>query len=428
MKLKLSDKRVEAGPRTVIEWSPDSVRLYEPGAKEPVQSRIPDLPALLGGRPVVVVLSRRSAFVRTTRLPDAAKADVAKILALQLDGLFPVAASELAVDFVMTEDRNVDGRLAIVVAAPTQIIEDVRNELSALNIERILPLALGGELIAQNLELESGAIIEECDEGLSIDVIAGGHLRASRVVPKLANASEIQQEIAKSFAMAKAESGSVIAAGNLLFDGLTRSVADTSLIAISQNPPDLHLEPPQVSAKRQQILLDARKRLAMFMIVAAIGVIAVVYDIRQTGAESTSKVENSWTARIRELKNTKTSIQSRLTKLTALDTTLDRAFEAKQPLCDVATAFTNSVPQGLWLTGMSLERGKEGTVRGISTNNALLTKYLDTLAESDRFRDVKLLFANNSEIEGQPVVNFSITAHVIGNFPLIEAEKKKRKR
>ncbi|MEQ1936136.1 MAG: PilN domain-containing protein [Fimbriimonadaceae bacterium] len=87
--------------------------------------------------------------------------------------------------------------------------------------------------------------------------------------------------------------------------------------------------------------------------------------------------------------------------------------------------FTLYAPQGLWLTGMGLERGKEGTVRGIATTNDVLSKYLDALSEDPRFRDVKLLFANNSEIEGQPVVNFSITAHIVGNFPLMEAEKKR---
>jgi Fimbrial assembly protein (PilN) len=425
MKLKLADSGVGLGPRTVIEWSPDAIRVFEPGAKGATEARKEGLATLVGSRPVVVALSRRCAFVRTTRLPDAAKADVAKILELQLDGLFPVASKDLAVDFVMTSDRNVDGRLAIVVAAPTEIIEDVRNELGHLNIERIIPLALGGELLASGLKLSSAAIVEECEEGLSIDIIDGGHLRTSRVVPQPESAAEIQSEISKSFAMAKVQPGEVVAAGELLFDGLTHSVSDTSLSAISQNPPDLHLEPPQVSAKRLQEKVKSRQVLAVGAWVLAIVVVSCIWLIRARGQSEVELVEKEWNARIKSLKDSKALANSRKVKLVSLDTTLDRAFESPQPLSDVATVFTLYAPQGLWLTGMGLERGKEGTVRGIATTNDVLSKYLDALSEDPRFRDVKLLFANNSEIEGQPVVNFSITAHIVGNFPLMEAEKKR---
>ncbi len=426
MKLKLADSGVGIGPRTVIEWSPEAIRVFEPGAKGATEARLDDVATLVGSRPVVVALSRRCAFVRTTRLPDAPKADVAKILQLQLDNLFPVASSNLAVDFVMTSDRNVDGRLAIVVAAPTEIIEEVRNELRHLNIERIIPLAIGAELMAANLHLESAAIIEDCEEGLSIDVIESGHLRASRVVPKPANATEIQSEIAKAFAMAKVQSAQVVAAGDLLFDGLTQSVADSSLSAISLNPPDLHLEPPQVSAKRLEQQVSSRRTLAFGAWILAVLVVSCVWLIWAREVRDTEVIEAEWNARIKNLKDSKALANSRKVKLAALDTTLDRAFEVKQPLSDVATVFTLYAPQGLWLTGMSLERGKDGTVRGIATTNEMLSKYLEALAEDPRFRDVKLLFANNSDIEGQPVVNFSITAHIVGNFPLIEAEKKKK--
>ena len=43
-----------------------------------------------------------------------------------------------------------------------------------------------------------------------------------------------------------------------------------------------------------------------------------------------------------------------------------------------------------------------------------------------RFRNVQLIFANNAEIEGTPVVQFAITAHVVGNFPLVDDAGKKR--
>jgi hypothetical protein len=106
-----------------------------------------------------------------------------------------------------------------------------------------------------------------------------------------------------------------------------------------------------------------------------------------------------------------------------VDTSLDLAFEPKQRLGDVTFLVNNLCPEGLWLTGLTIERGKLALIRGTAINGEAVYKYLDRLTTQDRFRDVKLVFANNGQIEKVSVVQFSISAHVVGNLPLAEAKK-----
>jgi len=79
------------------------------------------------------------------------------------------------------------------------------------------------------------------------------------------------------------------------------------------------------------------------------------------------------------------------------------------------------------LTGVTLERGKPVQVRGASTDSAGVKQFLEKLNASDRFRDVKLSFANDAKIDDVPVSQFALTATAVGNLPLAEPDKKKRK-
>ncbi|MCH7945413.1 MAG: hypothetical protein IIC73_05280, partial [Armatimonadetes bacterium] len=54
-------------------------------------------------------------------------------------------------------------------------------------------------------------------------------------------------------------------------------------------------------------------------------------------------------------------------------------------------------------------------------------QYTAGLALSDRFTEVKLAYASNSDIEDTEVVQFSVTAHVVGNLPLVEKKSSRRR-
>ena len=107
---------------------------------------------------------------------------------------------------------------------------------------------------------------------------------------------------------------------------------------------------------------------------------------------------------------------------------IKRAFEPAQKASDVMTLIANQSPKGLWLTGITFERGKTTFVRGTSKDSAGVSDYLQALTTEERLRDVKLVFANNGDIDKTPVVQFSIQGFAVGNLPLVDAKKKKGSR
>jgi hypothetical protein len=51
---------------------------------------------------------------------------------------------------------------------------------------------------------------------------------------------------------------------------------------------------------------------------------------------------------------------------------------------------------------------------------------VSALSKQSRFRDVRLVFANAGEVEGEKIVQFNITAFPVGNLPIIQTSKKKK--
>jgi Tfp pilus assembly protein PilN len=88
---------------------------------------------------------------------------------------------------------------------------------------------------------------------------------------------------------------------------------------------------------------------------------------------------------------------------------------------------SNRIPEGAWLNGFSLERGKLLQVRGTSKSSETVSEYMRNLQAEPRLRDVRLVSANNAAIETNQVVQFSVSAFPVGNLPLIEFGKKKSK-
>lgn len=409
-----------SGPYPVIEWSTGSMRLYDPVSRR-VDTVTPERAAeLLGGRPVIVAISRRAAFVRTTRLPDAAKIEVARILQLQVDKLFPIGSSSAAIDFVLTNDKNNEGRLAIVAATPSENLARIRTELRGLNIDRIVPAAMGSIPLASDLGETRVAIVQDSSEGLAIDLIEDGLLKASRIVPQPDSAGEIISEVNRSWAMSKSDPGRIAAAGGLVFDGADIATPMSSLAAMSVEPPELDLEDPNTIANREMGKIKRARSVAVATWVAAAACAITIMYYRAADAKAVQAADKAWQNKTRALRVSTDRARGEASKLSTQGVTLTAAFEPKQFVGDLAVIYATSAPKDLWLTGMNIERGKTSTIRGVSLTHQAVSAYLETLASTERFRDIKLNFMNDGEIEDSPVVNFSISMHIIGNFPLQE--------
>jgi hypothetical protein len=129
-------------------------------------------------------------------------------------------------------------------------------------------------------------------------------------------------------------------------------------------------------------------------------------------------------ARLKRATTLQKAVQADLTRYADGESILARAFSPAQKLSDVVTLAAIKVPKGIWLTGVSVERGKDLQIRGISKTSQLVTTYVDALAAESRFRNVRLVFANDSTIDEEKVTQFSISAFPVGNLPLLDPGKK----
>lgn len=411
----------ELGQIPVVEWSLTQARLYSPVTGKVTTG--PSIASIRGGlgdaNEVVVAVSRRSSFLRTARLPDAAKSEVAKILDIQIGQLLPVTPTDAAIDFYLTEDRNSEGRLAVIAAVRSETLRALEDDLAenGLRARSVVPAALGSSLLAKNSGRTECAIIERVPEGLAIDIISEGELRSSRVVP-MPEPAQVDDEVTRSFAVAKVPKSDTVTIGEFTFPEANAHLQISGLSTLAGGVLPLNLEPPEVVSKRASDRMARARRVALALWVGAIGLAFIVYDWRSSDAAVVAKGEAKWRSTLGALRKTKEQGDTKLASLRKIDGALNLAFEPKQRLSDVVYILNSLAPEGLWITGINVERGKLAQLRGTATTGEAVTKYLERLATVDRFRDVKLVFANNGQIEKVNVVQFSISAHVVGNFPL----------
>lgn len=419
---------MQPSPLPVVEWSPHGIRVLDQAGKKVLSGKeVGDLRHSISGSRVVLALSHRSVLVRAVRLPNAPKEEVAKILAIQLGSLLPIQPEEASVDFSLTDDINSEGRLAVVCAVKSEHLRQAMAQIEAagLQVEAVVPSAMGNAQRVRQLGGSGIAAVEAVPEGFAIDIWAGGVLRASRVVPA-GSTDSIADEVCRSFSVAKLPCGPSVALGGLQFEGAEFPVAETGLEGLAVGPWPINLELPEVLARREHKRLDRYKRYAFWLWFAVLTLTAIVWTSRWLDAKEAAKVEKGWQTKLSSLKATMGQATTKLNQLTTNASLLALGFEPKQRMVDVAALIAATTPEGVWMTGLTLERGKPLTMRGTAMNSEAVAVFLEKLSAMDRFRDVKLAFANNAVIEGTNVVQFSITAHVIGNLPLIPEDKKKR--
>ena len=423
----------------VVVWSPGRVEAFDPlSGRTHVGASAVEIAGALGeGRVVVAAISRRNAFVRTARVPDATRHEIAQVLALTIANHVPVPAGDLAYDFRITDDVSADGRLIVIGAARIESLQAALADLAAAGLKatRVLPAAFGSELVAAHAGHKTCAVAEMTAEGLCIDLVTEGGVRYSRVAPTPADPALAANEVRRSFEIAGLPIGPVVAAGGLSLPG-AQTVEETTLraLAMGADAIDIALESPETTAARRHSVEASRSRLAALLVGALLVMSGVVYFDYSEAATKAAASDAKYRAALRTVVSAKTAAETRATKAEALAKALDRAFDPAQPYGDVLGVLAAQAPDGVWLTGISIERGKPLIVRGTALQNEAVSTYLDSLrlaaenapdgnAVHPRFRDVKLVVANNSNIEMIPVVQFSVSAHSIGNVPLVERTK-----
>ncbi len=415
----------------VVEWSPRGAAVLDPNTGH--TSTSDTLQEALGriGNPreVGVAVSRQSSFVKAMWLPDVGRDDARQVLNMAMSRAFPSGVGELAFDFRTTAVKGPEGRLAVVGAVKSETLARIHQELGECGTKAawVCPTAVGSMVLAAENGVPNAVLLEPRDDGLCIDVVSDGVLRYSRVAPPVENEGELEAEVLRTLGTAQCDSAPVIATGGAELAGAERSLHGTALLALRRHSEArLHVEPPEAEAKRRQAKVRARARLAALLWVAVLAAGTTVYLDRSDRAAEVAKTRRALSANVRSAKSERDAAQSLAADTKRLQEGLSLAFHPAQLPSDALVQVSNAAPSGAWLSGLTFERGKPLLIRGTAMENTAVGAYLSALAASPRLRDVKLVFANDAQLERRSVVNFSFSAHVVGNLPLNE-EKAKRK-
>jgi hypothetical protein len=412
-----------------LEWSPVGVRLYDGATNtECAYVSAADAGVAAGGGPVVLAVSRRSSFFRVLPLPTASRADLRQLLEFQSSTLFPIPIADLAFDFQGTDKVGPEGRKTLVAAIPTAELRRAIDELRAagFSVIRVVPTAMGSALLAHDMGYPSAIVVENTPEGPAFDAIEGGELKATRVAPPN---SPIDEEARRTAAMAGIDGAPVILAPGTTSEGTEVRATATPLAALvgpAAGKVGLDLEPRDIVEQRERSGRSRRRRLAALLAAAAALLVVLVYLHHTDAQAKTQRQRAAMNSSVNRLLGVQKAAEADAQRVTRDRQVVDLAFAPAQPLSDIVVVAAAEGTDGLWLTGISVDRGKQLLVRGTAITSEAVAEFLDRLGRNGRFRDVRLVFSNNATISATQVVQFSITAFPVGNIPLAETSTRRK--
>lgn len=414
-------------PDLVLEWSPEEVRAYWPGNRTmKTGATIADATDRRTASRALVLVSRRSSFIRSTRLPNVGGRDLQMLVKNSLPGLVPLPPTELAFDVHQSGDMNNEGRLTLISAMLNAYLTRINAEAkeAGISIAGVVPAGFAASMIAQRVGLRDAAVVEEVAGGLNIDLVSDGLIRYSRLAMP---AGDMATEVARTYAAAGLPEAEVIVAGESglesRYHSQLTSIKAAAEFDIRRLP--MNLELTSEIDRRLEKELQSRRRLALYILVAAVCAAAYIFDGRYDQYSRVSAQVAKTTKALKDA-NDKVALQTkRIQRVTPIMQLVGRGFEPPQHLVDVLRIVSNDAPDGMWLSGVSLERGKPFTVRGAALNAEAVTTYLAKLGAEPRLRDVKLVFAQDAVIASQPIVQFSVQGFPVGNLPLVDDAKSK---
>lgn len=416
----------------VIEWEPDRIRAYNPATRQSASAATAAEALRSVGSPASVglCLGRRASLVRETHTPAAGKSDARLVVQLQMERLFPAMEENLAFDLMIGGHMHDDGLQTTVAAAKAETIREALKSVEAagVRVEWVALAALGAQGVAARNSLKDAVVAEAADGFLRLDVVRHGHLIYSRAVVDPGEAEARAAEVARTLAASGLPDAAVLAVAGTEIGGNVRESREGTLEAMaSHTASDLHIELPEHTARIAKRRSAARSMAATILWLAAVSAAALSWMVRDDAAAAAALVEGEQSKKVRQAEVALDTAQTGLKSARTVRDSLKLAFEPAQPVYDVLTLVGNSVPEDAWLTAVTFERGKDVQIRGVALPGDAVSQYTAGLALSDRFTEVKLAFASNSEIEDTPVVQFSVTAHVVGNLPLVEKKSSRRR-
>lgn len=400
-----------------IEWSQDWVRAANIATGQTAEAAsIAELGSILSGmRAAVVGVGRKQVFLKTVRLPKAAPEDLRRVLSVQVGQIFPLPIDQLAFDFIQTTDLNADGLLTLVAAMRADDLRRIRADLQQAGMvpARILPIAMASPAAAAHMGSTDALVVEKSLGGLAFDVVEGGILRQSRVVPL---DSDADCEAQRTLAAAKAGDLTRITSTDVDLPGVRRG-AQTSLVVLHEAPAfGFVLTEDRENAIKQSV--SQRTRMATLLLLSSILLLALVWSNHMDAQSQVDKVTADWSRQQARLNTKIKDSTNDAQAATSITGSLHTAFQPAQPVSDIVALVGDSLPSGAWLNSLSVERGKPVNIRGTALTSDQVGQFVQKLGASPRFRDVRLVFANSAIVGKQPVVQFNVNATSVGNLPM----------
>ncbi|HEV2473161.1 MAG TPA: hypothetical protein VGS41_10880, partial [Chthonomonadales bacterium] len=280
-------------PTLHIEWSSTCVAAVDivTGQNSEAGSVAALGPILNGHKQALVGVSRSQVFLRTVRLPRAEPADLRRIVEVQLAHYFPLPPFELSFDCVQTADRTDEGFLTILAAIRTDDLKRLRADLKQVGISptRTLPVALGAQAVAAHSGVEDAVVVSDSVTGLALDVVQGGALRFSRLVP---TDSDPLTEAKRTLAGARIDDLPLLAVGELSLPGALPA-SGAALDRLHEAPEfDFELAEDRLRVARQQV--GAATRRAVLLLAAAALLAVYVWSDRTASMAALESGQASW--------------------------------------------------------------------------------------------------------------------------------------
>ncbi len=407
-------------PIPVLEWSGGAVRAFDPVQHRTIlaESLTDAVHALGDPKQVGLAVGRRAALVRQLTLPEVNLDQAEAIVRVQLDQLFPVSASELTSDFAFAQHQNGTGKRVVVTAMRTDLLKQAKHELKNLGVDVawVAPISTASGLLARANGLDSAVLVDESVDGTGIDIVQHGDVFYSRSAPIGLGDKDLELEVQRTVASAKTTPSQVIRADD-----------SGGLAALSRQRPSINLELAEDVSRRRAGKVRSRRNLALLLTACFVASAAYVYLDFDGAKRDIAKQLSPLQRQLDRNKKDKKNLETRLAPRADAAATLRQAFQPVQSLSDVLSVVTDHVPEGVWLTGVTVERGRNLQVRGTAKNNSAVTTFNQAMSADSRFRDFRLVFANDGKIGEQPVVLFASAGHVIGNTTVYSATKAVKK-
>ncbi|MCX6360708.1 MAG: PilN domain-containing protein [Armatimonadetes bacterium] len=408
-----------------VVWSPGSVRAVHPATGGRLAgSRLDELTPLLGrGRKVVIGVERSHVFLRVLTLPRAARADLRKIVGAQIATHFPMPPDEIVFDVVQSPGKGSEGCATLVAAMR---VADLRELLSAAKSAglvplRILPASFGAAALAVAAGHHDAVVAEVTAAGLAVDVVRDG----LPVLARLTVAGDDATEVRRTAAAAEADGLPVLCVGPVDVSGAEALEGHTVDLLPDAPLFDFVLPEERVRQETRGSAILARSAALAACVALALGVTA--WRDRGAAMADAARVTAALSRETGRLRSASQSASNRSKQSATVQATLKDAFEPGQPISDLVNVVADSLPPEVWITGLSVERGKPIQVRGTAGTPTQVAGILDRLGGTPRVADARLVSANTSRIGMVPVVQFSVSAAAAGNPAMPTPPKKAAK-